>query len=114
MITTNDIQILNGKSVELICFAEFSVYVHLQGEILLTVEADFEHYRSDTQQRLLVAFPILKSTLTRLLQCSVVSATVAVDGLLQLTFSNGDVLNIPKQPEFESYRLRIGAKELFA
>jgi Family of unknown function (DUF6188) len=114
MITTKDIEILNGKSVELVCFAQFSVYVHLQGEILLTVEADFEHVHGDTQERQLTTFPITQSSLMRLLECSVVSATVETDGRLQLTFSNGDGLTISKRPEFESYQLRIGAKELIA
>ena len=114
MITTNDVQILNGRSVELICFAQFSAYIHLQDQILLTVEAEFEHVLGDSQERQLTTFPTHRSSLMRLLACSVVSATVDRDGCLQLTFTNGDGLTISKQPEFESYHLRIGATELIA
>jgi hypothetical protein len=31
-----------------------------------------------------------------------------------MAFSNGDTLHISKQPEFESYRLKIGTQELIA
>lgn len=114
MITSKDIQVLNGMRVELVCFAKFSVYIHLQTEVVLTVEADFEHYKGDTKERQLMTFPVSESSLMRLLECSVVSATVEVDGGLHLTFSNGDGLLVSKRPEFESYQLRIGAKELIA
>ena len=111
---TKDVQILSSKHVELVCFAQFSAYVHLQGQILLTLEADFEHFHGDTQERQLTTFPASQSSLMRLLECSVVSTAVETDGRLQLTFSNGDGLTILKRPEFESYQLRIGAEELIA
>lgn len=114
MITTKDVRILNGKSVELICFAQFSVYIHLQGQILLTVEADFEYLHGNTQERQLTVFPVSQSSLMRLLECSVVSATVETDGRLQLIFSNGDGVTVSKRLEFESYQIRIGAEELIA
>lgn len=114
MITTKDVQILNGKCVELVCFAQFSAYIHLQDQILLTVEAEFEHVLGDSQERQVTTFPTHRSSLMRLLECSVVSATVASDGRLQLIFSNSDGLTISKQPEFESYHLRIGATNLIA
>jgi hypothetical protein len=50
----------------------------------------------------------------RLLECSVVSATVESSGDLNITFSNGDNLHVSKQPEFESHRLKIGTQELIA
>lgn len=105
MITTDDFQILKGKSVELVCFAQFSAYIHLQGRILLTVEAEFEHFHGDTQERQLTTFPASRSSLMRLLDCSVISATVGTDGQLRLTFDNGDGLTVKRIPEFESYRL---------
>jgi hypothetical protein len=114
MITTKDLQVLNGKSVELICFAQFGVYLHLQGQVLLTVEEDFEHVRGDTHECQMTTFPVSQSSLMRLLECSVVSATVETDGRLHLTFSNGDGLTVSKRPEFESYQLRVGAEERVA
>jgi hypothetical protein len=87
-ITTKDVQVLNGKSVQLVCFAQYSVYVHLQGQILLTVEADYEHLHGDTQERQLTTLPASQSSLMRLSECSVVSATVETDGRLRLAFSN--------------------------
>lgn len=42
-ITTEQVSVLVGKNVELICFAQFSVYIHLQGGVMLTIEAGCEH-----------------------------------------------------------------------
>lgn len=109
MITTEDVQILKSKSVELLCFAQFSAYIHFQDQILLTVEAEFEHVHGDSQARQVTTFPTQQSSLMRLLECTVISATVESDGCLQLIFSNGDGLTISKRPEFESYHLRIGS-----
>jgi hypothetical protein len=114
MITNEDVQILKGKSVELLCFAQFGVYIHLRDGILLTVEADFEHVHGDTQERHLTTFPTSQSSLMRLLECSVISAIVESSGGLRLTFSNGDRLELSKRLEFESYQLRIGNTELIA
>lgn len=112
MISTDDVQILNGKNVELVCFAQFGVYIHLQANILLTVEADFEHVHSDTHEHHLTTLPASESSLMRLLECSVVSAGVNENGDLHLAFSNGDNLTILKQPPFESYQLKVGDKEV--
>jgi hypothetical protein len=114
MITTKDVQVLNGKNVELICFAQFGVYIHLQDQILLTVEADFDHVHGDTQEHHSTTFPASHSSLMRLLGCSVVSATVEANGGLHLTFSNGDTLAVLKRPEFESYQLKIWGAEQIA
>jgi hypothetical protein len=114
MINTDNVQILNGKNVELLCFAQFSLYIHLQGHVRLTVEADFEHIHGDTHEHHLTTFPASESSLIRVLECSVVSATVESNGNLNLVFSNGDSLKISKRPEFESYQLKIGTQELIA
>ena len=114
MITTKNVEILNGKTVELVCFAQFGVYIHLQDRVLLTVEAEFEHVHGDTQEHHLTTFPASQSSLMRLLECSVVSASLEQNGGLQLGFSNGDSLKVSKRPGFESYQLRTGAEELIA
>jgi hypothetical protein len=114
MITTQDVQILIGRSVELVCFAKYGVYIHLQDQILLTVEADLEHVHGDMQERQLTTFPASQSSIMRLLERSVTSATAASNGAFQLIFSNDDSLRIEKRPEFESYQLRIGDEELTA
>ena len=114
MIKGEDIAILIGKSVELICFAQFGVYLHLEGQILLTVEGDFDHSHGELHERHVTTLPASESRLMRVLGCSVVSASVGSTGDLRLLFSNGDRLSISKRPDFESYRLKIGDQELIA
>lgn len=112
MLKSGDPQALHGKRVELLCFAPFAVYIHVESRILLTVEAAFEHVHGETRERELITLPASRSGLMRLLSCVVISADSGSDGSLHLVFSNGDSLHIPKQTEFESYQLRVGDDEM--
>ena len=47
-------------------------------------------------------------------EATVTSATIATNGNLELTISNGDRVRIYKEPQYESYRLKIGTEELIA
>lgn len=47
-----------------------------------------------------------------ILESSVVSASVESNGDLQLTISNSDSVRVFKEPQYESYRLKIGGEEL--
>ena len=112
MITPKQVERLIGLHVEMLCFAQFCMYMHFEAQILLTVEASFEHVHGVTRKSQLTTFPATESSLIRILDCSIVSASVDPNGDLHLTFSNGDTLRVYKQPEFESYQLRIGNEEL--
>jgi hypothetical protein len=114
MITNLQIQTLVGKNIELLCFAQFSLYIHLSGGALLTVEAEFQHFNSETHRSESVIFPISHSSLFRILECSVVTAVIDSEANLFLTVSNGDRINVITRPEFESYHLKIGTEEFRA
>lgn len=114
MINTEQLRPMIGKGVEMLYFTQFAVHIHLQDRIGLMVEADFEHIHGETHKSHLMTFPASESSLMRILESSVVSATVNASGDLSLVFSNGDHLKIPKRPEFESYRFKVGSEELFA
>jgi len=114
MIKTEQINIIDGKKVELLCFAQYSVYVHFEGDITITVEGRFRHTHNGTEDEYQAALPIIKSSLTTILECSVTAASIDPSGDLQLIFSNGDHLTVQKCPEFESYRLKIQGEEFFA
>jgi hypothetical protein len=111
MITTTQLKSLLSKKVELVCFAQYSAYIHIEGGALLTVEAGFELAPGGSGQYQQYAFPILESNLMRILECAVTIAEVGATGDLRLRFSNGDALHISEQPEFESYCVRIGDQE---
>ena len=114
MITAEQITLLVGKRVEMVCFAQFSVYIHLDGGILLTVEAEFEHIHDGAHRGHRTTFPITESGLISLLESSVVSAVLVTNGDLRIAFSSGESLCISKEAGFESYRLRIEGEEFIA
>ncbi len=112
MVAAEQVQLLVGKNVEMVCLARFSVYIHLHGGILLTVEGEFEHVHDGTAYR--TAFPITESRLPTILESSITSASVDANGEMLLAFSNGDRLRISKRVDFESYRLNIGNEEFIS
>lgn len=114
MLKAEQINIIVGKKVELLCFGQYSVYVHFEGNITLTVEGQFHHTHNSTEEEYQAESPITKSSLMTILESSVATASIDQGGALQVVFSNGDRLNVHKCPEFESYRLKIRGEEFFA
>ena len=113
MIKTEQLRALVGRNVEMVCFAQFSVYIHLEGGILLTVEAGFEHAQGEMHRENPTTFPITQSSLMTILESAVASASLNANGDLPLVLSNGDSLGVTKEPGLESYRLKIGGEEFF-
>jgi len=109
---TEHITALVGKNVELVCFAQYSVYIHLEDSIIITIESGFEHVHNGTRRVHQLSSPLAESSLLTILESTVTSATVKETGDLELNLSNGDRLRIYKEPEYVSYRLRIGGEEL--
>jgi hypothetical protein len=114
MIGTEQVEGLVGKSIQLVCFAQYSVYIHFEGDVLLTVEAGFEHIHKNIRHVHEASSPFEESNLMTILESAVASASLDANGDLHLTFSNGDSLSIYKDPEFESYRIKIRGKESIA
>jgi hypothetical protein len=112
MISKEQASKLVGRSVELLCFAQYSVYIHLQGEAILTVESGLEHTHEGIRRVYHLSTPSNESSLLSILESTITSATVDENGDLQLTASNGDSLCIYKEPQYESYRLKTDAEEL--
>ena len=112
MIGKEQVSKLVGRNVELVCFAQYSIYVHLQGGTLLTVEAGLEHTHDGIRRVYHLSTPPSESSLLSILESTITSATVEENGDLQLTASNGDSLRIYKEPQYESYRLKMGSEEL--
>ncbi len=112
MIATERIAQLVGKSVEQICFAQYSIYIHLGSGTMVTVESGLEHVHNGTRNVVQLSSPLNECSLLTILENTVTSAIVEANGDLQLTISNGDKLRIYKEPLYESYRLRIDGQEL--
>lgn len=112
MIGKEQVCKLVGKNVEQVCFAQYSIYVHLQDGTILTVEAGLEHIHNGIRRVYELSSPLSESSLLSILEATITSATVDENGDLQLTASNGDSLRVYKESGYESYRLKIGAEEL--
>jgi len=108
------VELLVGKTVELVCFAQYTVYIHFEGDTLLTVEGGFRHIRGGSQIDYLAESPIRESSLMSIVESSIASGNVAENGELHFVFSNSDELTVFKRLEFESHRLKVGGKEFFA
>src|SRR5271169_1539670 len=114
MINKETLAALVGKNVELLCFAQYQVNMHLEGDIMITIYGDFEHLNGETGEERDATFPMAESTLTRIIESYVVSAAIDASGCLRIAFSNKDLLNIPPTPGYESYYLSIGGEEFHA
>jgi len=112
MIRTEQVAGLMGKRVELVCFAQYSAYVHLEGGVILTVEAGFEHTHEGTSDVHEFSAPVSGSRLMRILENTVTEARIGTNGDLYLTMSSGDTIRVYKADGFESYRLKIAGQEL--
>jgi Family of unknown function (DUF6188) len=112
MIGAEQIMELVGKNIELLCFAQYSLYIHLEDKILITVESGFEHVHSGTRRVCHLSSPPVDCSVLAILESTVRSVVIAQNGELQLTFSNGDSLRVFKETKYESYRIKIGVEEL--
>ncbi len=112
MIETKSISYLVEKRLEMVCFAQYSVYLHLEGKLLVTVESEFDLIMHTPSRVERMMFPMSQCGLMRLLELRVISANVSESGDLQVKFSNGDLISVPKQPGYESYRIQNGDAEL--
>lgn len=97
----------------MVCFAQYSLYLHFSDDLLLTVESPFLHespgdgYSSGWQE-----FPVAESRITRLLESEVVAAKLTDGGMIALQFANGDLLSISEAEDYESYRIKTKAREV--
>lgn len=112
MIGTEHITALVGKNIELVCFAQYSLYIHLADKILITVESGFEHIHSGTRRVCHLSSPPIDCSVLTILESTVNTAVINQNGDLQLAISNGDSLRVFKEPKYESYRIKIGVEEL--
>lgn len=104
----SDVDFLRQKQLRTICFAEYSLYLHFDDEVVITVEGQFQH-RAGRAKKQNYSFPIDTSCLMRLLGTSVQRVEVKNEEDLLLEFSNGDLLLLEGQNgPYEAYQIRHG------
>jgi hypothetical protein len=99
---------LVGRVLEMVCFAQHQVYLHLEQKITITIESAFS-YKND----LAVDVPVSESNLMELLGSSVLTATGDENGTLSLLFSNRQTLKIyDTSKRYESYTIAYDGGEI--
>jgi hypothetical protein len=103
---------LLNKDIETICFGQYQVNLHFAAGAWLQIEGEFEHYSRDGLLQRGQGFPIVQTTLLRLLGTTATNASFSEAGSLQLEMSNGDRLVVMgNNGMYEAYRLFDGKNE---
>lgn len=102
-----------GRELQQVCFWEYSVHLVFGGEVSITLDSAFR-FRKDPQHELvLTEVPVTSSDLMQLVGKAVERATAQPDGTLSLCFvGGGELVCTDDSPEYESYRIRFGDKEI--
>lgn len=101
-----ELDFLQHKQLQMLCFGEYSLYLHFDDEIIITVEGRFQHKTGKAKNRI-YSFPIDTSCLMRLLGAFVQRIEVENEEDLRLDFSNGDSLILEGQNgPYEAYQIR--------
>jgi hypothetical protein len=99
---------LVGRTLEMVCFSQYQVYLHFDEKIIITVASAFS-YKTD----LVVDVPVQESNLMELVGSSVLAASGEVNGTLSLLFNTGQALKIyDTSKQYESYAIAHDGKEI--
>lgn len=107
-----DCQKLLGHKLELVCFAEYSFYLHFDGGLRISVESMYDVRKTGQPPPYAWhRFPVTESTLPSLVGCHVAQAAVAEDEIIHLAFSNGSHLFIKLTSGYESVSISCDGVE---
>jgi hypothetical protein len=108
-----DFTVFAGRRLEQICFAEYQINLHFDGEVGIGVESTFSYDSGRRQPTQVVEVPVTTSDLMGLLGHQVSEAREEKAGTLVLVFDNDHTLRIfDDSREYESYRVWVGQKEI--
>jgi hypothetical protein len=107
-----DLAFLHSRSVEMLCFASYSLYLHLGEGVVVTIEGEFEHTVAGERPHR-YSFPLQNSKLMRLIAQTIDDLAVLDDGTLRFEFSNGDRLIVRgKNGPYEAYHIKRAGAEI--
>jgi hypothetical protein len=100
-----------GRKLEMICVNANQIYLHFNQQLTVTIESSLTYQRGDTAT--IINVPLSKCDLVALLEHSVTQASAGKEGKLTLKFDNGDTVQcLDDRPNYESYRIRNGDREI--
>ena len=96
-----------GCKLEMICFAEYQVYLHFSNNVLVSVESALNVNGVN------YGVPLKNADFMHLVGHSVVSALGNKEGDLTVIFDDGSSLSVlDTEDQYESYRIRVGGSEI--
>ena len=99
---------LVGRTLELVCFARYQMYLHFDEKVIITVESAFSYNASGV-----VDVPVGESNLMELVGAVVLAATGDDGGTLSLLFDNGQTVKVyDTSRQYESYTIAHGGKKI--
>lgn len=108
-----DGRFLEGSALELICFAQFQIYLHFDNKVSIRIESALLHEEQEGSRRRYSEMPVLESNLMVLLGRYVVSASGNEAGTLTLQFDNGHKLHcLDDSKQYESYTITYSEGEI--
>jgi len=105
-------EFLVGRTLELICFAQYQVNLHFDENVSIVVESALSHQESSNSAIRRVKIPVAQSDLMVLLGHSILKAFGDDEGTLTIEFDNGRVLQCFDQPAYEAYHIIQGEDEI--
>ncbi len=97
---------LRNVPVQSICFATYSVCLHFDNGMLISIENDFQFFDEGVgEDPPYIRFPLNHSSLMTIIETTVVDASIDESKTLRLRFSNGQRLVVPKVPIYQTYSI---------
>ena len=107
-----DASIFVGRTLEQVSFSANTIDFSFGRDLSITIEGSFTHKTLDDEDPQKERVPVMYSKLMRLTQKSVRFAEAVREGLLILSFEDGQVLScFDDSPNYESYRISHGDVE---
>jgi hypothetical protein len=90
-----------GRTLDLVCFTKYQVYLHLSDECLISVEGELSLDGGERQR-----VPIILPAIYRLIDQKITAASSTIAGTLSIVFEKGQTLYIyDSSKQFESYSI---------
>ncbi len=104
---------LVGSTVDLVSFGEYVLHLSFDSGDKLSAASPIRFDSSDRfHESPILEFPLLTSSIPRVVGKVVQVADAEADGTLRLDFSSGDrLVAYASEPGYEAYTLLIGGKE---
>ena len=107
-----DASVFVGRELESVCFAANSIELSFDQDVSITLQGTFRFRPSTEDDEETCAVPVERSNLMRLVGRVIDRAASAPDGTLILFAGEATLTCVDDSPEYESYQIRLGDREV--